>query len=30
MLIRVANTIPHVYGPSFEPLGKHEDEVAIR
>ena len=30
MLIRVANTIPHVYGPSFEPLGKNEDEVAIR
>ena len=30
MLIRVANTITCVYGPSFEPLGKNEDEVAIR
>ena len=29
MLIRVANTIPQDYGPSYEPLSKNVDEVAV-
>ena len=29
MLNRVANTIPQDHGPSFEPLSKNLDEVAV-
>ena len=29
MLIRVANTIPQDYGPSYEPFSKNEDEVTV-
>ena len=29
MPIRVANTIPQDYGPSYEPLSKNVDEVAV-